>query len=96
MFGPNFVRGIVVIGANDVVNPAVETDKYSPIFRITILNADQSKQVHVVKRGHGKGYTGAETVLDCEDRCALAYGGAQIVLIKRLEGVRGLGPAVAA
>ena len=86
----------LVIGANDVVNPAARTDKSSPIFGMPILNADKSKQVYVVKRGQGKGYAGVENALFYEDNCAMVYGDAQAVLIKMIEAVRGLGLAVAA
>jgi NAD(P) transhydrogenase subunit beta len=53
----------LVIGANDVVNPAARTDKSSPIFGMPILNADKAKQVYVVKRGQGKGYSGIVNAL---------------------------------
>ena len=53
----------LVIGANDVVNPAARTEKGSPIFGMPILNADQAKQVYVVKRGQGKGYAGIVNAL---------------------------------
>jgi NAD(P) transhydrogenase subunit beta len=53
----------VVIGANDTVNPAARTNKSSPIYGMPILNVDQAKQVYVIKRGQGKGYSGVENEL---------------------------------
>src|SRR3546814_9198825 len=50
----------IVIGANDTVNPAARTNKSSPIYGMPILNVDMAKQVYVVKRGQGKGYSGVE------------------------------------
>jgi len=86
----------LVIGANDVVNPAARTDKASPIFGMPILNADQAKQVLVVKRGEGKGYAGIVNALFYGDHCKMVYGDAQAVLIKMIEAVRGLGLPAAA
>ncbi|CAN5294909.1 NAD(P)(+) transhydrogenase (Re/Si-specific) subunit beta [soil metagenome] len=86
---------VLVIGANDVVNPAARTDKGSPIFGMPILNADQARQVYVVKRGEGKGYAGVVNPLFYGDNCNMVYGDAQAVLIRMIEAVRGLG-AVAA
>ena len=86
----------LVIGANDVVNPAARTDKSSPIFGMPILNADQAKKVFVVKRGEGKGYAGIVNALFCGDNCSMVYGDAQAVLISMIEAVRGLGLPAAA
>ena len=86
----------LVIGANDVVNPAARTEKSSPIYGMPILNADQAKQVYVVKRGEGKGYAGIQNALFYGDNCNMVYGDAQAVLIKMIEAVRGLGLSAAA
>ena len=86
----------LVIGANDVVNPAARTDKSSPIFGMPILNADMAKKVYVVKRGEGKGYAGIVNALFYGDNCDMVYGDAQAVLIKMIEAVRGLGLSAAA
>jgi len=85
----------LVIGANDVVNPAARTDKSSPIYGMPILNADKAKKCYVVKRGQGKGYSGIANELFYEDNTFMVYGDAQVVLVKMIEAVRGLG-AVAA
>ncbi|SDG21318.1 NAD(P)(+) transhydrogenase (Re/Si-specific) subunit beta [Paraburkholderia phenazinium] len=86
----------LVIGANDVVNPAARTDKSSAIYGMPILNADHARQVYVIKRGEGKGYAGIVNELFYADNCNMVYGDAQTVLIKMSEAVRGLGlPAVA-
>ena len=86
----------LVIGANDVVNPAARTDKSSPIFSMPILNADKAKKVYVVKRGRGKGYAGIVNGLFHGDNCDMVYGDAQAVLVKMIEAVRGLELAAAA
>ena len=48
----------LVIGANDVVNPAAQTDTGSPIYGMPILNADRAKAIIVLKRGMGTGFAG--------------------------------------
>jgi NAD(P) transhydrogenase subunit beta len=85
----------LVIGANDVVNPAARTDKSSPIFGMPILNADKAKQVYVIKRGQGKGYSGVVNGLFYEPNCNMVYGDAQAVMGKMIEAVKGLGAAAA-
>jgi H+-translocating NAD(P) transhydrogenase subunit beta len=86
----------LVIGANDVVNPAARTDKSSPIYGMPILNADKSKKVYVVKRGEGKGYAGIVNALFYGDNCDMVYGDAAAVLTKMIEAVRALGTKAAA
>jgi len=86
---------VLVIGANDVVNPAARTDKSSPIFGMPILDADKAKQVYVIKRGQGKGYSGIVNALFYEPNCNMVFGDAQTVLVKMIEAVRGLGSAAA-
>jgi NAD(P) transhydrogenase subunit beta len=86
----------LIIGANDVVNPAARTDKTSPLFGMPILNADKAKKVYVVKRGGGAGYAGVENALFYGDNCNMVYGDAQAVLVKMIEAVRGLGLSAAA
>jgi NAD(P) transhydrogenase subunit beta len=85
----------LVIGANDVVNPAARTDKSSPIFGMPILNADKAKKVYVIKRGQGKGYSGVVNGLFYADNTFMVYGDAAAVLGKMIEAVKGLGAAAA-
>jgi NAD(P) transhydrogenase subunit beta len=85
----------LVIGANDVVNPAARTDKSSPIFGMPILNADRAKKVYVIKRGQGKGYAGIVNALFYGENCNMVYGDASAVLAKMIESVRGLGAKAA-
>ncbi len=86
----------LVIGANDVVNPAARSDKGSPIFGMPILNADYAKKVFVIKRGEGKGYAGIVNALFYADNCDMVYGDAAIVLAEMIDAVRGLGSKQAA
>lgn len=70
----------IVIGANDVVNPAAETDSSSPIFGMPIIKVYHSKQVVVIKRGMSKGYAGVENSLFGEDNCHLLFADAKDAL----------------
>jgi len=76
---------VIVLGANDVVNPAARTDKTSPIYGMPILNADRAKQIFVVKRGKGKGYAGIENLLFFNDNCHMVYGDAKQVITKMIQ-----------
>lgn len=70
---------VLVIGANDVVNPAARTDPSSPIYGMPILNADYAKNVIVVKRGKGTGFSGIENHLFFADNTRMLYGDGQVV-----------------
>jgi NAD(P) transhydrogenase subunit beta len=85
----------LVIGANDIVNPAARTDKSSPIYGMPILNADKAKRCYVVKRGQGVGYAGIENELFYSPNTEMVYGDAAAVLAQMIEAVRGLGAAAA-
>ncbi|MGH6969108.1 MAG: NAD(P)(+) transhydrogenase (Re/Si-specific) subunit beta [Stenotrophobium sp.] len=80
----------IVIGANDTVNPAARTNKSSPIYGMPILNVDQAKQVYVVKRGQGKGYSGVENELFYGDNTNLVYGDAQKVMVQMIQALKSL------
>ena len=81
----------VVLGANDVVNPAARTRKSSPIYGMPILNVDQARQAYVVKRGQGKGYSGVENELFYAENTSMVYGDAQKVMMQMIEAVKSLG-----
>ncbi len=78
----------LVIGANDVVNPAARTDPNSPIYGMPILNADYSKNVIVIKRGKGKGFSGIENHLFFADNTRLLYGDAQQMASDLVTGIK--------
>jgi NAD(P) transhydrogenase subunit beta len=67
----------LVIGANDVVNPMARSNPDSPIYGMPILNADEAKNVIVIKRGQGKGFSGVENALFFGDNTRMLYGDGQ-------------------
>jgi NAD(P) transhydrogenase subunit beta len=80
----------LVIGANDVVNPAARKDTSSPIYGMPILDADRARNVFVIKRGQGTGFSGIENLLFFEDNTRMCYGDAQDVAQKLIAGVKAL------
>ncbi len=80
----------LVIGANDVVNPAARTNKSSPIYGMPILDVDKSKNVLIVKRGKGKGFAGIENELFFTDNTRMVYGDAQDVANKMIQALKRL------
>jgi NAD(P) transhydrogenase subunit beta len=81
----------IVIGANDVVNPVARTDPGSPIYGMPILNADKARNVIVIKRGQGAGFSGIENALFYKDNTRMLYGDGQEMASKLVAGVKTVG-----
>jgi len=81
---------VVIIGANDVVNPAAETDPSSPIYGMPIIKAHEAKNIIVMKRGMGKGYAAIENMLFFNDKTRMLFGDAKATLQKLVTEVKSL------
>jgi H+-translocating NAD(P) transhydrogenase subunit beta len=78
----------LIIGANDVVNPVARNDKSSPIYGMPILNADKAKNVIVIKRGQGAGFSGIENALFYLDNTRMLYGDGQSAVASLIAAVK--------
>ena len=74
----------IVIGSNDIVNPAAQDDPNSPIAGMPVLECWKAKQVFVSKRGQGTGYSGIENPLFFKDNTRMFYGDAKASIDKLL------------
>jgi NAD(P) transhydrogenase subunit beta len=81
---------VLVIGANDVVNPAARNDPGSPIYGMPILNVDQAKQVVVSKRSMATGFAGIDNPLFVDPKTAMLFGDAKESVLKLVAGVKAL------
>jgi NAD(P) transhydrogenase subunit beta len=78
----------LVVGANDVTNPAARTDRTSPIYGMPILDVESARTVMVVKRGMNPGFAGVENELYFQDKTLMLFGDAKAVadgLLRELE-----------
>jgi len=81
----------LIIGANDVVNPDARANKSSPIYGMPILNADKAKNVIVIKRGQGQGFSGIDNALFVLDQTRMLYGDAQAAVSQLIQAVKAAG-----
>jgi NAD(P) transhydrogenase subunit beta len=81
----------LIIGANDVVNPDARANRSSPIYGMPILNADKAKNVIVVKRGQGQGFSGIDNALFVLDQTRMLYGDAQAAMSRLIQAVKAAG-----
>ncbi|MDA0718152.1 MAG: NAD(P)(+) transhydrogenase (Re/Si-specific) subunit beta [Cyanobacteria bacterium] len=90
---PEFPRTdvVIVLGANDVVNPDAKTDSTSPLYGMPVLEVDQARQVFVVKRSLGAGYAGIKNALFELPQTAMVFGDAKAVLNGLLSELRSMG-----
>jgi NAD(P) transhydrogenase subunit beta len=82
----------LVVGANDVVNPAARSDKGSPIYGMPIIDADKARTVFAIKRSKNPGFAGIDNELYFSDRTWMLFGDAKNVvgeLVKQLAGPAG-------
>jgi NAD(P) transhydrogenase subunit beta len=90
---PEFPRTdvVIVLGANDVVNPDAKTDPTSPLYGMPVLEVDQARQVFVVKRSLGAGYAGIANALFELPQTAMVFGDAKAVLQQLCSELRSQG-----
>ena len=81
----------LIIGANDVVNPDARSNTGSPIYGMPILNADKAKNVIVIKRGQGQGFSGIDNALFGLDQTRMLYGDAQAAVGQLIQAVKAAG-----
>ncbi|MGG7568290.1 NAD(P)(+) transhydrogenase (Re/Si-specific) subunit beta [Rhodovulum sp. DZ06] len=79
---------VIIIGANDIVNPAAQDDPNSPIAGMPVLEVWKSKQVYICKRGKGTGYSGIENPLFFKENSRMFYGDAKASMDALLDVVK--------
>jgi NAD(P) transhydrogenase subunit beta len=81
---------VLVVGANDVVNPAARDEQDSPIYGMPILEVDKSRQVLVLKRSMNPGFAGLDNELFYKDNTMMLFGDAQASLVKLIAEIKEL------
>jgi len=81
---------VLVVGANDVVNPAAKTDPSSPIYGMPILEVDKAKHIIVNKRSMNAGYAGIDNLLFYNPKCSMFFGDAKKALTELVNELKNL------
>lgn len=81
---------VLVVGANDVVNPAAKTDPSSPIYGMPILEVDKAKHIVVNKRSMSAGYAGIDNLLFYNPKCSMYFGDAKKALTDLIAEIKNL------
>jgi NAD(P) transhydrogenase subunit beta len=81
---------VLVVGANDVVNPAAKTDPSSPIYGMPILEVDRAKHIVVNKRSMNAGYAGIDNLLFYDPKCSMFFGDAKKALTELVAEIKTL------
>ncbi len=80
----------IVVGANDVVNPAAYDDPSSPIYGMPIIDAHLAKNIIIMKRGMGKGYAGIENYLFFNEKARMLFGDAKGTMQKLVSEIKSM------
>jgi proton-translocating NAD(P)+ transhydrogenase subunit beta len=81
---------VLVVGANDVTNPAAKTNKSSPLFGMPILDVDRAKSIIVLKRSMRPGFAGVDNELYYDEKCMMLFGDAKASLTKLIMEMKSL------
>jgi H+-translocating NAD(P) transhydrogenase subunit beta len=81
---------VLVVGANDVVNPDARNNEGSPIYGMPILNVDQAQTVVVLKRSMNPGFAGIENPLFFNPKTVMLFGDAKESIVKLIGDVKNL------
>jgi NAD(P) transhydrogenase subunit beta len=81
---------VLVVGANDVVNPAAKSDPTSPIYGMPILEVDKAKNIIVNKRSMSAGYAGIDNLLFYDPKCSMFFGDAKKALTELVAEIKTL------
>ena len=79
---------VLVLGANDVVNPAAREDESSPIYGMPVLEVDKATHVFVIKRSMNPGFAGIQNPLFFKDNTMMIFGDAKKVVIELNDAIK--------